>query len=179
MLLSCDIDLLESSFWLLSTYNPTVPNLDICYWFLFCVFELKLIISSLTANIPQGLSVVQSGRALRWQNYSRCVIRIIWRTNGPFNKKDFGSCHSQRDPFQWYIPNTFNHQLTRYLFSSTSCCKSHECLSMEKFDMVIWIKLCQNMEPQVVNRGCFFFFSSTKYFAILCITSTLLCPLYL
>lgn len=54
MLLSYGIDLLESSFWLLSTYNPTVQNLDVCCWFLFCVFELKLIISSLTANIPQG-----------------------------------------------------------------------------------------------------------------------------
>lgn len=89
MLLSYGIDLLESSFWLLSTYNPTVQNLDVCCWFLFCVFELKLIISSLTANIPQGseseCSLEQKSTDGR---ITHGVSRTVWRTNRPFNKKE-------------------------------------------------------------------------------------------
>ena len=83
---SYSIDLLESSFWLLSTQNPTVQNLGVCYWFLFCVFELKLIIASLTTNCPQGS---ESECSLERKNTEMIELLMMCDQNNLENKQAF------------------------------------------------------------------------------------------
>lgn len=98
-LFSYCIDLLGSSFWLLSTYNPTVQNLGVCCWFLFCVFELKLIISSLTANIPQSSEYECSLERKKTEMIE--LLTMCDQDNldnkQAFQKERTGSYHSQKD----------------------------------------------------------------------------------